>query len=145
MLSGMRGVVIISVLAGAMGGFAASAILGKAGVSGQPDATMFQVVRAKEFELIDVQGRTRGKIGFSADAQPYLQLRDENDLSGVWIATCHSAGLPRVIRIFWPIDFDGAGFVVAIDDADFAEVSAGESSRKNHMCTALATTSSAGT
>ena len=93
MLSGMRGVVIISVLAGAMGGFAASAILGTAGVSGQPDATMFQVVRAKEFELIDVQGRTRGKIGFSADAQPYLQLRDENDLSGVWIGISRETGL----------------------------------------------------
>lgn len=93
MLSGMRGVVIISVLAGAMGGFAASAILGKAGVSGQPDATMFQVVREKEFELIDVQGRTRGKIGFSADAQPYLQLRDENDLSGVWIGISRETGL----------------------------------------------------
>lgn len=93
MLSGMRGVVIISVLAGAMGGFAASAILGTAGVSGQPDATMFQVVREKEFELIDVQGRTRGKIGFSADAQPYLQLRDENDLSGVWIGISRETGL----------------------------------------------------
>lgn len=93
MLSGMRGVVIISVLAGAMGGFAASAILGTAGVAGQPDPTMFQVVRAKEFELIDVQGRTRGRIGFSADAQPYLQLRDENDLSGVWIGISRETGL----------------------------------------------------
>ena len=93
MLSGMRGIVIISVLAGAMAGFAASAILGTAGVSGQPDVTMFQVVRAKEFELIDVQGRTRGRIGFSADAQPYLQLRDENDLSGVWIGISRETGL----------------------------------------------------
>ena len=93
MLSGMRGVVIISVLAGAMGGFAAAAILGTAGVAGQPDATMFQVVRAKEFELIDVQGRTRGRIGFSADAQPYLQLRDENDLGGVWIGISRETGL----------------------------------------------------
>ncbi|HEU5201201.1 MAG TPA: hypothetical protein VFT92_00285 [Nitrospira sp.] len=70
MLSGMRGVVIISVLAGAMGGFAASAILGTAGVAGQPDSTMFQVVRAKEFELIDVQGRTRGRIGFQLMRNP---------------------------------------------------------------------------
>lgn len=54
---------------------------------------MFQVVREKEFELIDVQGRTRGKIGFSADAQPYLQLRDENDLSGVWIGISRETGL----------------------------------------------------
>ena len=114
MLSGMRGIVIISVLAGAIGGFAASAILGTSGVAGQPDPTMFQVVRAKEFELIDVQGRTRGRIGFSADAQPYLQLRDENDLSGVWIGISRESGV--TVR-----DMDGRTvLVLSVDDRGHA-------------------------
>ena len=85
MVQSTRKMVIVGVLAGAMGGFAASVIMGTTGVAQQPDQTTFQVVRAHEFQLIDVKGRTRSRLGFSADAQPYLQLSDENDTSGVWI------------------------------------------------------------
>ena len=54
---------------------------------------MPQVLRAQQFELIDVQGQTRGRIAFSADGQPYIQLRDENDMGGVWIGLSVDTGL----------------------------------------------------
>jgi hypothetical protein len=89
----IQAVVIVSVLAGAMGGFAASIIMGTPGIAQQSDQTTFQVVRAQEFQLIDVKGRSRGRLAFSADAQPYLQLRDENDVSGVWIGIARETGM----------------------------------------------------
>ena len=89
----MRGIVLVSVLAGAMGGFAASVMVGTPSIAQLSDETTFQVVRAQEFQLIDAKGRTRGKLAFSANAQPYLQLRDENDVSGVWVGIAQETGV----------------------------------------------------
>ena len=89
----MRGIVLVSVLAGAMGGFAASVMVGTPSIAQSSDQTTFQVVRAQEFQLIDVKGRTRGVLAFSANAQPYLQLRDENDASGVWVGIAQDTGV----------------------------------------------------
>ena len=89
----MRGIVLVSVLAGAMGGFGASVMVGTPSIAQPSDQTTFQVVRAQEFQLIDVKGRTRGKLAFSANAQPYLQLRDENDVSGVWVGIAQETGV----------------------------------------------------
>lgn len=88
-----QGIVLISVLAGTMGGFVASVMVGTPSIAQPPDHTTFQVVRAQEFQLVDVKRRTRGKLGFSADAQPYLQLRDENDVSGVWVGIGRETGV----------------------------------------------------
>ena len=93
MFQRIQGIVIVSALAGAMGGVAASMLMGTHGIAQQSDQTTFQIVRAHEFELIDVKGRTRGKLGFSADAQPYLQLRDENDVGGVWVGVSRDTGM----------------------------------------------------
>ena len=93
MFERMAGIVIVSVLAGAIGGFAASISFGTPGIAEQPDQSMPQVLRAQQLELIDVQGRTRGRMAFSADGQPYIQLRDENDMGGVWIGLSVDTGL----------------------------------------------------
>ena len=93
MFQSMRKTVIVSLLAGALGGFVASFMMGTTGIAQQPDQTTFQVVRAREFQLLDVKGRTRGRLAFSADAQPYLQLSDENDTSGVWIGVARETGV----------------------------------------------------
>jgi hypothetical protein len=93
MFQRVEGIVIIGVLAGAMGGFAASVLMGTPGIAQGPDQTTFQVARAQEFQLIDAKGRTRGRLAFSADAQPYLQLSDENDISGVWVGVARETGV----------------------------------------------------
>lgn len=88
-----HGLVMASLIAGAIGGFGASVIMGTPGIAQQSDQTTFQVVRTREFQLIDAQGRTRGRIAFSAEAQPYLQLVDENDISGVWVGVARETGV----------------------------------------------------
>ena len=111
MFQKMQGIMIVSALAGMMGGFAASVIMGNPSNAQPSDRTTFQVVRAKEFELIDVKGRTRGRLGFSADAQPYLQLRDENDTSGVWVGVARETGV--AVR-----DLDGrTRLILSVDEA----------------------------
>lgn len=87
------GLVMASLIAGAIGGFGASVIMGTPGIAQQSDQTTFQVVRTREFQLIDAQGRTRGRIAFSAEAQPYLQLVDMNDISGVWVGVARETGV----------------------------------------------------
>ncbi len=93
MFQRMQGIVVVSALAGAMGGFATSILMGTPGIAQQPDRTTVQVLRAQEIQLIDAKGRTRGKLGFSSDAQPYLQLRDENDAGGVWVGVARETGV----------------------------------------------------
>jgi hypothetical protein len=84
---------MVSMIAGAIGGFAASFITGAPGIARQPDQTTFQIVRTQELQLIDAQGRTRGTLGFSAERQPYLRLRDENDAGGVWVGVARETGV----------------------------------------------------
>ena len=93
MFQRLQGIVIVSVLAGAMGGFAASILMGTPGMAQPSDQAAAEVLRAQEFQLIDGKGRTRGKIGFSSDGQPYLQLRDENDAGGVWVGVARETDI----------------------------------------------------
>ena len=93
MSHGTYGLVMASLIAGAIGGFTASVIMGTPGIAQQSDQTTFQVVRTRDFQLIDAQGRTRGRIGFSAEAQPYLQLVDENDIAGIWVGVARETGV----------------------------------------------------
>ena len=100
------GMVLVGVIAGAMGGFAASFITGTPSIAQQSDV----VVRAQQFQLIDARGRTRASLGFSFEAQPYLQLSDENDSRGVWIGVARETGL--AVR-----DVDGRTLLVlSVDD-----------------------------
>jgi len=64
----IREIVLVSVLAGAMGGFVASVMVGTPSIAQSSDQTTFQVVCAQEFQLIDVKGRTRGVLALSANA-----------------------------------------------------------------------------
>ncbi len=111
MVHGVQGMVLAAVAAGAIGGMAVSFITSTPGVARQPDQTTFQVVRTHEMQLIDTQGRTRATMGFSADAQPYIQLRDERDAGGVWIGVGRETGL--AVR-----DVDGkTRLVLSIDES----------------------------
>jgi len=97
---------LVSLIAGAMGGFAVSFVTGTPSIAQQSDV----VVRAQQFQLIDAQGRTRARLGFSADAQPYLQLSDETDTRGVWMGIARETGL--AVR-----DEDGRTLLVlSVDD-----------------------------
>jgi hypothetical protein len=97
---------LIGIIAGAMGGFAASFITGTPTIAQESDV----VVRAQQFQLVDAQGRTRARLGFSADGQPYLQLTDENDTRGVWIGVARETGM--AVR-----DEDGRTLLVlSVDD-----------------------------
>jgi hypothetical protein len=98
--------VLASLIAGVMGGVAASFIMGTPSIAQQSD----EIVRAQQFQLIDAQGRTRARLGFSADAQPYLQLSDENETRGVWIGIARETGVS--VR-----DADGRTLLVlSVDD-----------------------------
>ncbi|MBA5866211.1 MAG: hypothetical protein GDA67_05870 [Nitrospira sp. CR1.3] len=100
------GMALVSLIAGAMGGFAVSFVTGTPSIAQQSDV----VVRAQQFQLIDAQGRTRARLGFSADAQPYLQLSDETDTRGVWMGIARETGL--AVR-----DEDGRTLLVlSVDD-----------------------------
>jgi len=117
MLSRMWGIVLVSVLGGVMGGFAASVMVGTPSIAQPSDQTVVQVVRAQEFQLIDVKGRTRGKLAFSANAQPYLQLKDENDASGVWVGIGQDTGvavkdLDGRTRLVLSVDQEGSPSLV---------------------------------
>jgi hypothetical protein len=109
MFERMRAIVIVSVLAGAGGGVAASILMGTPGIAQQPD-TAVSIVRAQEFQLVDEKGRTRGRFAFSGDGQPYLQLRDENDVNRVWIGVAQETGM--TVR-----DIDGKSrLVLSLDE-----------------------------
>ncbi|HEU4685201.1 MAG TPA: hypothetical protein VFS39_11930 [Nitrospira sp.] len=93
MLSQVQQLIVVGVLAGSLGGVAASMLTGSASTAQPSDQTTFQVVRAREFQLIDGTGRTRGRVSFSADGEPYVQLRDEHDVSGIWLGIGRETGL----------------------------------------------------
>jgi len=106
-----KGIIVASVLSGAIGGFAASTLTGVPGHAQSSDQTTFHVVRAQEFQLLDAKGRVRGTMAFSAEGQPYLQLRDEQDVSGVWVGVSRETGL--AVR-----DKDGkTRLVLSVDEA----------------------------
>src|SRR5262245_57560110 len=100
------GMVLVGLIAGAMGGVAASFITGTPSIAQQSDV----VIRAQQFQLVDANGRTRARLGFSADAQPFLRLSDENDTRGVWIGISRETGV--AVR-----DMDGRTLLVlSVDD-----------------------------
>jgi hypothetical protein len=93
-------------VAGLLGGFAASFIIGAPIMAQEGDI----VVRAQQFQLIDAHGRTRASLAFSSDAQPYLRFSDENEARGVWIGISQETGM--AVR-----DADGRTLLVlSIDD-----------------------------
>lgn len=99
-------VLLVSLIAGVMGGFAGSFIIGAPIMAQEGDI----VVRAQQFQLIDALGRTRASIGFSPDAQPYLRFSDENESRGVWIGISRETGM--AVR-----DVDGRTvLVLSVDD-----------------------------
>jgi hypothetical protein len=110
MFQSSKSVIVASVVSGLVGGFTALTLTGVPGHAQQADQTTFHAVRAQEFQLVDAKGRVRGAMAFSADGQPYLQLRDEQDVSGVWVGVAKETGL--AVR-----DKDGkTRLVLSVDD-----------------------------
>jgi hypothetical protein len=100
------GMLLGSLIAGLLGGLAASFILGAPIMAQEGDI----VVRAQQFQLIDAVGRTRASLAFSSDAQPHLRFSDENEARGVWIGISRETGM--AVR-----DADGRTLLIlSIDD-----------------------------
>lgn len=73
-------VLLVSMAAGIVGGLLAGPVFVAAPAVAQESATQAaKSVRAEEFRLLDVKGRTRALLALSSDGEPFLQLRDEND------------------------------------------------------------------
>ncbi len=110
------GLLFGSLIAGLLGGLAASFILGAPIMAQEGDI----VVRAQQFQLIDAQGRTRASLAFSSDAQPYLRFSDENEARGVWIGISRETGMAvrdadgRTLLIL-SIDDDGQASLIVSD------------------------------
>jgi hypothetical protein len=85
---------MVSVLSGLLGGIVATCLVGGGLVTAQePAGEIPAVVSAKEFRLIDQQGRTRALLSFNADGQPHLQMRDEFDTARVRVGISRETGM----------------------------------------------------
>lgn len=86
--------IMVSVLSGLLGGIVATCLVGGGLVTAQePAGEIPAVVSAKEFRLIDQQGRTRALLSFNADGQPHLQMRDEFDTARVRVGISRETGM----------------------------------------------------
>lgn len=126
MLRKTQGLMLVSMIAGAVGGFSASFLAGTPGIARQPDQTTFEVLRVHEIHLIDGKGRTRGTLGFSADEQPYLQFRDERDAGGVWVGVARETGV--AVR-----DVDGkTRLVLSVDETGHPSLVVRDRNQRTH-------------
>jgi hypothetical protein len=89
--------VMLNVLSGLIGGVLAILFLVGNSVVAQPTPSetleSFKTVIAQEFRLIDSHGRVRALMSFSEDGQPFLHLRDENDIYRLWMGISSETGL----------------------------------------------------
>jgi len=112
MVRPQTGVLItVSVLSGLLGGVVAACLVGGGLVTAQePAGEVPAVVSAKEFRLIDRQGRTRAALSFNDEGQPFLQMRDEFETERVRVGISRETGID--VR-----DVDGkTRLVLSVDD-----------------------------
>ncbi len=51
------------------------------------------IIRAEEFQLVDLSGRTRALLTFSASGQPYLAMSDQQGNHSLWLGLSDDSGL----------------------------------------------------
>ena len=91
-----RGLVMLNLVSGLLGGACATLLLGSMSVVAQPtpgSIESLKTIAAQEFRLIDAQGRVRALLSFSDKGQPFFQLSDENDISRVWMGISTETGI----------------------------------------------------
>ena len=113
--------IMVSVLSGLLGGIVATCLVGGGLVTAQePAGEIPAVVSAKEFRLIDQQGRTRALLSFNADGQPHLQMRDEFDTARVRVGISRETGMDvrdvsGKTRLILSVDEEGLPSLVVRD------------------------------
>lgn len=91
MITRYKPFLVVSIVAGLMGGLLSSILL-----VGKPvlaDMRFPSVSTAEEFRLVDGHGRLRALLAFSADGEPYLALLDEHETRKVWLGLSKESGL----------------------------------------------------
>lgn len=83
---------ITSAAAGLLGG-ALSFLLFTGQLVRAQDGSTSEVIRAKEFQLVDASGRARAKLTFSANGEPYLAMSDPSGNHVVWLGLSEDSGL----------------------------------------------------
>jgi hypothetical protein len=112
---------MVSVLSGLLGGIVTTCLVGGGLVTAQePAGEVPAVVSAKEFRLIDQQGRTRASLSFNADGQPHLQMRDEFDTARVRVGISRETGMDvrdvnGKTRLVLSVDEEGTPSLVVRD------------------------------
>lgn len=85
---------LMAMVAGLAGGFLAFWwVSGDPVVAEEMVAQTSGVVSAPEFRLVDQRGKVRAVLGFSAQEEPYLSLRDRDETSIVWLGLSEESGL----------------------------------------------------
>lgn len=101
--------IVVSIIAGVMGGILSSLVLVDKPV--MADMRFPSVSTAEEFRLVDAHGRLRALLAFSPDGEPYLALLDQHETRKVWLGLSKESGL--AIR-----DIDGKTRLVLSLDGD---------------------------
>ncbi len=79
---------VSSFTGGAIGGFLTTV---RSVTAQEPPATP-RSITAEEFRLVDVAGKVRATLAFTADGQPSLSLKDQNDVTRVWVGVAGETG-----------------------------------------------------
>lgn len=80
--------------AGLLGGILASTLLTGHGVRAQESAENFSdIVRAREFQLVDQAGHPLALLTLSMTGQPYLAMLDHSSTQIVWLGISDDSGL----------------------------------------------------
>lgn len=83
---------------------------------------------ASEFRLVDRAGQVRALLSFTTDGQPYLGIKDEKDVTRVWVGIGAETG--AAIR-----DLDGkTRAVLSVDDQGFPSLVVRD---RNHQMSAF--------
>jgi hypothetical protein len=122
MIKSQIGVLItVSVLSGLLGGIAAASLVRELPATAQEPAVEVQdVVSAKEFRLVDQKGQIRALLSFSAEGQPFLQMRDGSDTYRVWVGISAETGVAvrdvdGKTRLVLSVDQEGSPSLVVRD------------------------------
>jgi hypothetical protein len=85
---------LFSLTAGFVGGLlAAWLVLGDVVVAEETVGQGPAVISAKEFRLVDQQGKPRAILGFSAEEQPYLAMLHRSEARIIWLGVSEESGL----------------------------------------------------
>ena len=83
---------VVGVAAGLLGGVLSFLLFNGQLVRAQDDSSS-GVIRAKEFQLVDSNGRARANLAFSANGEPYLAMSEQSGNHVVWLGLSEDSGL----------------------------------------------------